>query len=72
MEFKNSLYVLTVTGTVNCQTLYAYHTNFGLTAGYPAWDGTHGVVIKKGSFSASRAVISDTALDYAFDKWGKQ
>ena len=74
---------ITVNGNVYCygklivsggsaNNLYAYYWDLGgITASCDAWDGTHGLV--KGSFSTCGDVTTeDNALDYAFNKWGKQ
>ena len=74
---------VTVNGNVYCygklivsggsaKNIYAYYWDFGvIKASCDAWDGTHGLV--KGAFSTQGDVtIEDDALDYAFNKWGKQ
>jgi len=74
---------VTVNGNVYCygkmtvsggstNNLYAYYWDLGgITASCDAWDGTHGFV--KGTFSTyGSVIIKDYALDYAFNKWGKQ
>lgn len=62
---------LTVSGG-SANNLYAYYWDLGgITSSCNAWDGTHGLV--EGGFkSCGSVVIEDTALDYAFNKWGKR
>lgn len=72
---------VTVTGNVYCygqltisdctiEGLCAY--NYGGFMTCDAYDGTHGKVTGQGNSTITTMVINSSALDYAFQKWGKQ
>ena len=54
----------------DCTATNVYAYAYGSMMSCSAYDGTHGKV--SGGITCNNLVIRDTALDYAFNKWGKK